>query len=586
MCELVAALAERGDHDQAEILADGLTVRIATVLRQDPGIDRELSGVAGVLTGSGYDTQAETVARAIPTEHFSLRALGSVLKELALRGEQARAGDLADEIVARITRPGPPGGTPDAETLQGSLHFVRSLFEAREAHRTTSILVSTLAYVGFPGHAEAVAESVADESLRSQLMAELYAGTAGEIRETGSYYEPTDPVFGIPREDRVPMALTRVARKVAGRGDVDRAWEIACGITRPEWLARAQTDVARAAARAGLAERACAFARTAESVVYGISNASTVMFMLSSAADAFASSGRLDLAQAVARRVEEITWDSVDEDGRESVQRNRARTLAAARMVGHAEQVARGLGNESGLALTSVVRALADLGQIDDALDVVESMSGSYGHSTLSYVAQAAARFGDPDLAEAIAEDITDSTELAKVMADIGRAWAEAGDMDQAVTRIAEAESQARVFSDQYMASRPWVNIVEAWRAAGMHGRARDAADEAERRARSLTDPETLPSRLADVAQALAAAGRVDRAEKLAHSILAVSGRPHYQAQALVNLVPHVPPDHGRRLVAQALRAERWQTSADALAVLAPDVLPAVVDECFELLRR
>ncbi|MGW5061785.1 hypothetical protein ACWEQ2_31420 [Streptomyces sp. NPDC004096] len=585
LCELVEALSEHGDNDRAEALADALILRVVAALRQDPGIDRELSDVAGILTRCGHEAQAEAVARAIPTEYFSLRALGSVLRELALRGERDRAEELADELVDRVSDPDLLFGPVSTDPEPGAVEIVETFFGVREVHQTISMLVGTLGYIGFPAHAEAVSESFIDESLKSNHLSTLYSAIAGDIREMGNYYEPLDTFFGLQQEDRVPMALTRVARKVAHRGEFDRAWEVACGITHPQWLARAQTEVAREAARAGAVELAWQFAQEAERVTRGITNGSTVMFMLSSAADAFVAVGQAHEARTVARRVEEIDWTAVDDDNWQQLQRNRVRALAAAGLIDDAKRIAYDTCHESELPLSYVARALADAEDIDGALEVIlDNLEGAYAQSTLSHVARAAARLGNLDQAEAIADDITDPTELAKAVADIGTGWARAEDLDMACALITEAESYARAATDRYTASRPWVHIVKAWREAGMHGRARDAANEAERRARRLADPENLSWQLADVAEALAAAGYLDRAEALAMSLATLTDRPHHQAQALVNLVPYVPPQHATRLVAHALKAGAWRTSADALAVLAPDVLMDVVDACCELL--
>ncbi|HEX5495796.1 MAG TPA: hypothetical protein VFX70_14590, partial [Mycobacteriales bacterium] len=103
LCELVAALARHDRHDLASEGVQRLLIRVAVALRGDRSLERRMSDVAGILTRAGFGTEAEIIARMLPTDHFSLRALGAIFRQYALTGQDDRARSLADEIANRVT---------------------------------------------------------------------------------------------------------------------------------------------------------------------------------------------------------------------------------------------------------------------------------------------------------------------------------------------------------------------------------------------------------------------------------------------------------------------------------------------------
>jgi hypothetical protein len=270
-------------------------------LRQDPGIDRDLSDVAGILTRSDFAAQGEIVARMIPTEHFSLRALGSILRQLALHGNQARARELADEIVTRITRL----DLNEVQSQSGPYVLVESYFDLRHALQTISALASAFAEAGFTGHASMISSRYRDEQLRPGVHENLFTGpysVGSWSLEPGSYYEQKDTVFGIPEDDEIHIQVARGAREAAQEQEFNRAEQIAHDIIHPEWRGRALADIACEAAKAGEYRVARKAARDAGEAIRCAANdhrAPRVMFMLASAASAFADSGHADQALAV-----------------------------------------------------------------------------------------------------------------------------------------------------------------------------------------------------------------------------------------------------------------------------------------------
>lgn len=590
LCELVAALARHDRHDLASAGVARLVVRVAVALRENPWIERQLNDVAGMLTKAGFGTEAEAIARMLPTDHFSLRALGAVFRQHALTGHD-RARSLADEIASRVTTLG-ASRAPDPET---SFHAEVPFFHQWAVCQTLACLSAALADTQFTDQAAAVRECHARAG--GQPAMRRLPASAGWNLEPGTYYELNRRLGGElegwirnalgARGDSAAIDAALLERCLAARtaahaGNADLARTIASEIDDLVWRARCLAETAWATAEAGSPLAARDLALAAWTTARDVTNGDIVMFMLATAADALAAAGQASHVQAVARRARQVRSYPQDATARASWGQNMVRVLAAAGEFGTAWKCLAPADREgNGLVMADLAEALADHGEFDWALEAASYLDGTQEQSTLSRMAQAAARHGHLDIARQLLGRLTDPQPMAEALAALACGYLETGERQTAEGLIDTAETAAsRVSPDDWGAARPWTHLARAWMKAGDRGRATQAAHIAESVARGCVYREQRASLTVDTAEALAVAGYPDEAEHLARSI----GLASYQARALAALARYVPRERAALLVADALYIGGWQNCAGALAALAPDALADVAEECYAML--
>ena len=89
---MAGALAEAGQHEQAETVARSVTNPYEQA--------QALTAVAGALAETGQHEQAETVARSITDPGWQAQALTAVAKALVARGDTSQARHVASAACA------------------------------------------------------------------------------------------------------------------------------------------------------------------------------------------------------------------------------------------------------------------------------------------------------------------------------------------------------------------------------------------------------------------------------------------------------------------------------------------------------
>ncbi|MEV4158088.1 hypothetical protein AB0J48_34195 [Nocardia salmonicida] len=176
--------------------------------------------------------------------------------------------------------------------------------------------------------------------------------------------------------------------------------------------------------------------------------------------------------------------------------------------------------NQDPRALTSVVEATAEYGDLDRAETIADSIiAPGYQASALALVAEARAETGGLDRAtmmivraEAIADSIDHPNNQTYALMSVARAAVKAGDRDRAATLLTRAESIARAITDRYGQAYALVSVAETT------AKAYDL-DHAEAVANSITDPERQARALVLLVEVAAEADDPDRAETLAETI-------------------------------------------------------------------
>lgn len=587
LCELVAALARKGHHDLASAKAQQLVIRVEAVLRKDPAIEIMLCDAAGILTKAGFEAEAEAIARMLPTEHFSLRALGAILWQHALSGRDDRAEELAKEITIRATAPG--GATASNPRTS---HQTELPINHWQACQTLACLSKVLTDAGFPALAETV-RGHQDRELRRTGIAHLPA-SAGWNLEPGTYYELRERVLGelggLMRKalgaseagDAAMLEQCRLARAAAHAGNVDAAKASAARISDPVWKARCLAETAMVTADAGSPLAARDLALSAWTAARGTTNRSTVVSMIADIAEAAAAAGRTRHVRIVTRLAMQVMPHPQDLADRGSV----ARVLAASGQFSDAFRcILPPLGGNprnQGLAVTHIIQQMANHGEFSLALNLTGTIAGPLNELTMSRVAQAAARHGRPDIAERLLDDLTEPEHMASVLAALACSYADRSQQETAKELVQKAEREVvRISADKWNAAHPWPHIAKAWISVGEPDRAEQAARTCESIAQACPYPEQKASMTVDTVEALAIAGFPDEAESLARSI----GNASYRGSALAALVSHVPQGNAAILVADALHLRGWQDLVyGALAIIAPNILVAAAEECCAVL--
>ncbi len=314
------------------------------------------------------------------------------------------------------------------------------------------------------------------------------------------------------RNQSIPVGLPAVWERL---GRFEHAEALARAATDPEDQARALTEVARAAAKAGDRARASRLASDAEVAARAITSPGGRARVLTEVALVAAQAGDMDRAEALAGAV-------TSPGGRVRMLTELARAVTEGGHPDRAEALARSLtsSEDQAMVLCEVARATAEAGDPARASRLAADAEALARTTTrpgartqvLTEVARAAAQAGDLDRAEILANSITDPGARARALTQVARAAAQADDIGRASRLAADAEALARTITSPH--TRAWV-LTEVARVAAETG----DLDRAEALASSITRPDHLGRVLTEVARAAAQAGDLDRAEALANSI-------------------------------------------------------------------
>ncbi|MEV6491166.1 hypothetical protein AB0M20_21520 [Actinoplanes sp. NPDC051633] len=163
-------------------------------------------------------------------------------------------------------------------------------------------------------------------------------------------------------------------------------------------------------------------------------------------------------------------------------------------------------------------------------------------------VVRSVARTGRRAQAQRLAASIADPCWRTEALAAIGRAAAEAGDIDEARVLIAEAQKRAESISSSYFRTSAITKIAAAATTAGDHDWTIAALDHALRNAENSPDDLWGSLAMPDLATELAEAGALVLAETVARRV----PEPHTRGQALIGLAK-AHSEQGRHSDAQRL---------------------------------
>ncbi|MFB6784604.1 hypothetical protein ACFCX0_46985 [Streptomyces sp. NPDC056352] len=594
----------------------------------------------GFLSADETAEEAEAVARSLTDPNWRSRALADVAAAYARAGNNSRADALANEAATAARAENSPyvqasSLTEVAETMTGADRtdlaedIIRDAVavaknEADDDLRELVLAEAAVALALARGESTYDAE-VHAAGIRAEVQAinetEQLDIEASGIAKAEARAGDTARAFTMAQDIIEPWqrsaALAAVVGAAVRAGEFERPLQAAQAIPIMQYRTRAVADAAAALARAGQPGRARSLAHECEVLARQTARLSPQKAAL---AKALAGYGEAPRALAVA--------DSIAEQG----DRSRALTevaIAAARSgdTACAGAAARTITDawDQAKAHVALVGALTRVGETDRAEGVARTiMHRATGDrvAALSAVAGERARQGEAERAAdiareavALARTIDFAPLLLKALAKAAEAVAAAGDARLADELVEEAEDAARKDTTPYSRSLDLAALSEALVPTGRTEYSRQLARDAVTVARTLFDQGKRGRALADAAKAMAKAGDTDLARDMAHEATAVTRtvaepneraaslaeraevlarvgetehalstvraltEPGRQAQALAAVALHVEPARAQRLIAQALRLDDWQTSAEALSTVQPEVLLAVAEE-------
>ncbi|MEU4446097.1 hypothetical protein AB0K14_34055 [Actinosynnema sp. NPDC050801] len=544
LAQIAGAVAEAGDVERAE--------RIAHTLSDDRyWRAKAMARIAGAVAHTGEVERAERIAQAItdsPDPHARADALARVAAAAAEAGDAGRATRLiheAEQLADSIREPHNQANALErvaealvqAGDLDGAEQIARTITYQPYQTKALARLADAVAAAGQVDRAEQIAHSITVHDPYAK--AEALARVAGVVAEAGDAERATrllhdaEQVARTTTPRRAPVeTLARVAGMIAEDGDFERAERIAGTITISHWRATALARIAGAVAEAGHVDRAERIARTITDVdPYWKAEA------VARVAGAVAEAGDVDRAEQIAGTVDHGSSPV-------NVLARLAEAVAGTGDVDRAEQIARAAPHRDAEALTRVAAATAGVGYFDRAEHIVRSMTDRYW--------------------------------LAKALARVAGAVAEAGEPGRTARLLDDAERVARSITQPHNRVSVLVWVAEAVAKVGDRRRATRLLNEAEQVAHAITHPFSQADALTRVASAVAETGDVDRAERMARAITA--DRSH-RTEALVALARNRSAPRREHLVVDVLRLPDWQLSVDVLVELAPEALEVILAE-------
>ena len=365
--------------------------------------------------------------------------------------------------------------------------------------------------------------------------------------------------------------LSDLVKALARVGDADRVEKL---IAKAESLIRSVTDPSdRAWALCNLV-KALEVTRDfdrAESVVSSIPEFNSWRASaLSGLAAAALRTGEVDRAESFARSIADPSWRARALCGLVAPVARTKGGDRAERLIAEIESLARSITNliSQGWALRELARAVAQTGDVDRAESLARSnpliTERASALSSLFEVVDFQDLNREEELLteiDSLAHSLDDPFFQGEVLMDLVDAVARTGNFTR-------AESLARTISDPHWRAMALSSLVEAIADAGDY-------DRAESLARTITDPYERAWSLCRLVEALTDAGDIDRAESLADTIT----DPGRQASALVTVAGSADAERARRCIARAWCVAAWPVPLDVVARVEPDLLRAVADD-------
>lgn len=555
LTDVACAAAHVGDYESARDIA-----RMVGPSRADAA----LGSVAAVMAVQGRQLEASDLARSIQNGAQRGTALAQVAVAMGQAGQCNGAISLANEVLASdemdhcrttaalaLAYARQPGQAGDV---------CRSITEPDARMGALALAAAALAESGQRSQAVAFAleaSELRDTVTADNLRADALETAAKALAYVGEYQQATDLLQGIRHPEQKDEATAGMVAAIASAGDLDRAADAARTVTDPRCRGMALAQVASATARAGDLVRAEAMAHEASALTR--SGSGSAPRDLQSLCAALAGEGRHELAMEVANTIEEPHIHSLAlvEATRATAARGAWRSAAGiARTIGDPRERQRALGcvavgaaeageldlvpevvqemgefhhrgHTNGLpsefrtaAVTAWAKALAELGQDDEALGLARTTAGIRAQANvLAAVAHGMVRSGAYERAVVLAQTIAASPRPARPLAVVATALARHGQEAHArevVRATHSVEEQAEALS---LVAKALVKVGDRLGAAAWAGAAHRVAD-------ALAVPDWRDRRLAREAEHLADIGQRDLAGAVSCHITDLSFRP------------------------------------------------------------
>ncbi|WP_030343188.1 hypothetical protein [Streptomyces sp. NRRL S-1022] len=506
----------------------------------------------GLWCALGQVTRAEAMARAMRQLRQAV-ALADIARHIAGTGDTHRATVLARqaEVLARFRAGGDrwPALAAVARAYAAVGDTRRALTVAEEAetaaHGIEWALVKIaglMTYIGATERAEAITTAMADPAAQTVALVEraLSLVETGGIRQARGVVERcVDLVAGLDDVVTRARCLVDVARVLAATRDPASAVELAekaaalAVFLRPYPRVWVWAGAARVRAGAGDATRAMELVGRAEESALEVDDPMNRATALTCAAHALADAGFFDRASATAERAE-VNARSASLSRQVENLADLAIGLVAAGATDRAHVVAckaeslfqtPGGWIPTSVTMGCVAEALAKAGDIERADALVASpRSRTPDADTLARIATALATTGRPEEARAyaarayaVAHTLSNSNLRAWMLREVACAFAAAGDIEPAeeIARGLPSVLRADVLT----------NVARALSAAGHTEQARASVEVAAAIMRSAADRHTYDHVRTDIAVVMGRVGRIDQAEELGNSLVDLTSR-------------------------------------------------------------
>ncbi|MFV6027789.1 hypothetical protein [Streptomyces sp. NPDC056264] len=322
----------------------------------------------------------------------------------------------------------------------------------------------------------------------------------------------------IAGDDERALTVASIAIISARSGDLQRATEIAYGISNEMQRSRALAQIAKDFHKAELATQASKLIRDAIAVGRTIKNPIEQAHSLAATGGALVDTERLDWAAVVTDEAYNVALSAPADSHRTLALSTVARTFAKSRHFGHSAEA---------------------VNSIDD---------GSWRALTQAYIAEEIASSGDYEKAASVAEAIEDSQQRSRALSSVAKALSRAKRCDEALVLASSLGGKPRV--------EAMIEIATDITKLGDRDRGLQLADEITELSRSLsTNVADDPWALNDIAQALAESASPDDA------------LPVIESMNKCVETPNLEPVMRSQIIDLAIEATAWTSrSENALA--------------------
>ncbi len=306
-------------------------------------------------------------------------------------------------------------------------------------------------------------------------------------------------------------ALSEISKMLAEAGQFDRAIQIALKIWDPEVRSLALGKIAEELAKAGQSNRA----NQIFNLAIQIAQKSGCSSALGKIAKVLIKVGQIDKANQIFNLAIQTAQEIEDEFDRFVELKDIARALAEVGQIDRALQITQKIEDtaERSAMLREIAEVLAQARQFNQALQIAQKIENEEDRSgAFKGIAEALAKVGQFDRAIQIAQKIKNAMDHSLALKEISVALTQAGHFNRANQTFNLAIQEAQKIENAYWRSWALTDIAEALAKAGQIDRVLQIAQK-------IRDAKEFSGALCNIAKALAESGQLDRAIEVAEKI-------------------------------------------------------------------